>query len=108
MRVSMLSSFKEFLTADSVLPLVENIDSYVTVNVETARMSQVSRDKIGYLGTLNFHHARMSNSSSNASVKYSSSYDFTISDLFFPRMKSFSPTLISLTLLDAPLVCPLN
>jgi hypothetical protein len=71
MRASMLSLFKEFLTADSVLPLVENLDSDATVDVGTVRMSRVSRDKTEYLGTLNFHHARMSNSSSKpASFPY--------------------------------------
>jgi hypothetical protein len=113
MRASMLSSFKEFLTADNVLPLVENLDSDAIVDAGTVRMSRVSRDKTEYLGTLNFHHARMSNSSSkpasfNASAKYSSSSDFTVSEVFFLCMKSFSPAFISLTLLDAPQVCPLN
>jgi hypothetical protein len=51
MRASMLSAFKEFLTADNVLPLVENVDSYATVDARTTKMSRVSRDKIGYLGT---------------------------------------------------------
>jgi hypothetical protein len=45
MRASMLSSFKEFLAGDNVLPLVLNADSEATVDIGTARMSRVSRVK---------------------------------------------------------------
>jgi hypothetical protein len=45
MRASMLSSFKEFLTAESVLPLMLKVASDVTVDIGTARMSRVKRHK---------------------------------------------------------------
>jgi hypothetical protein len=65
MRASMLSSFKEFLTAESVLPLVLKVASDATVDIGTARMSRVKWHKTGYLGPFNFHHDKMSNGSSN-------------------------------------------
>jgi hypothetical protein len=106
MRASMLSSFKEFLAGDSVLPLVLNADFEATVDIGTARMSRVSRAKTGYLGAFSFHQDKMSNSSSkltssSGSFRYSLSSDFTSSELFLPRNKSFNPARISLALLDA-------
>jgi hypothetical protein len=104
MRASMLSSFKEFLAGDSVLPLVLNADSEATVDIGTARMSRVSRAKTRYLGAFSFYQDKMSNSSSklassSGSFRYSSSFDFTSSEFFLPRNKSFNPACISLALL---------
>jgi hypothetical protein len=106
MRASMLSSFKEFLAGDSVPPLVLNADSEATVDIGTARMSRVSRAKTGYLGAFSFHQDKMSNSSSklassSGSFRYSSSSNFTGSELFLSHNKSFNLARISLALLDA-------
>ena len=101
MRASMLSSFKQFLTGESVLPPVLKAASEATVEIGTANMSLVNVARAGYLGALTFHHARMSKDSSklapcSGSDRYCSRSVLTVSVLFNPMIISFNSALVSL------------